>query len=163
MDCHARSAVHIRTGQSGAFLLEGLLAIVVFSIGLLALVSLQAQAIKQSGDAKYRADAAFLADQIISQIWVDRANIATYAFGPNTTTAPSCGTPPTATPNCAINGWLTRVAATLPGATAARQTIAIPVANDPTNAANNVVTVTIQWQAAQDTGVHNHVAVAQIQ
>jgi type IV pilus assembly protein PilV len=154
MYCLTPTAAPVKNGQGGAFLLEGLLAIVVFSIGLLALVSLQAQAIKQSGDAKYRADAAFLADQIISQIWVDQANLASYAF--TGTPAPTC---PVTIPNpptvAAVRGaWLCRVQNTLPGATPANQTITI-------NA--NRVTVTIQWQAARDAGLHNHVAVAQIQ
>ena len=60
--------------QQGSVLLEGLIAILIFSMGILALVGLQAAAIKNSSDAKYRADASYLANQIIGQMWADRAN-----------------------------------------------------------------------------------------
>jgi type IV pilus assembly protein PilV len=43
-------------------LLEALIAILIFSFGILGLVGLQANAINLSTDAKYRADAALLAN-----------------------------------------------------------------------------------------------------
>ena len=51
-------------------LIESLLAILIFSLGILALVGLQAAAVKQSADAKYRTEAALLANEIIGQMWV---------------------------------------------------------------------------------------------
>jgi type IV pilus assembly protein PilV len=41
-------------------LLEALVAILIFSISLLALVGMQAMAVRNVGEAKYRADASFL-------------------------------------------------------------------------------------------------------
>ena len=65
--------------QQGSVLLEALIAILIFSFGLLGLIGIQASAVGLSIDAKYRADAAYLANQIVSQMWVDRANMDTYA------------------------------------------------------------------------------------
>ena len=56
--------------QSGMILIEALLAILIFSLGILALVGLQATSVKQSADAKYRTEAALLANEIIGQMWV---------------------------------------------------------------------------------------------
>lgn len=53
----------------GSALLDSMIAVVIFSIGILGVVRLQSAAITFSTDAKYRADAAMLADQIIAQMW----------------------------------------------------------------------------------------------
>ena len=51
--------VHSREG--GFSLIEGLVAILIFSFGILALVSMQATSIQQSSGAKYRSEASLLA------------------------------------------------------------------------------------------------------
>jgi type IV pilus assembly protein PilV len=66
--------------QGGVLLLEAMIAILLFSVGVLAVVGLQANAIKNVTQSKYRSDAAFLADQIIGQMWADRANIPNYVL-----------------------------------------------------------------------------------
>jgi len=55
--------------QDGAALLEALVAILVFSIGILGVVALQANMIQATGEAHYRAQATFLAQQHLSSIW----------------------------------------------------------------------------------------------
>lgn len=65
--------------QAGVVLLEILAAILIFSIGILAVIGLQASAVSSVADAKYRVDAAALADQTIGRMWADQANIGTYA------------------------------------------------------------------------------------
>ncbi len=68
--------------QRGVMLIEGLIAILIFSLGILAMVGMQAQAINHTSQAKYRADAAFLANKIIAQMWADApANRTNYATG----------------------------------------------------------------------------------
>ncbi len=57
--------------QKGAVLLESLIAILVFSFGVLALAGLQASMIKNTDAAKYRAEASFIAQDKISEIWLD--------------------------------------------------------------------------------------------
>ena len=64
-------------GQSGVILIEALVAILIFSVGILALVGLQATAIKQSTDARYRTEAAALANELIAEMWVSDRTTAT--------------------------------------------------------------------------------------
>ena len=60
-------ATRLRKHQSGVMLLEALIAILIFSLGVLGVVGMQASAIAASRDAKYRTDAALLANEIIGQ------------------------------------------------------------------------------------------------
>ena len=140
-------------------LLEALIALLLFSMGILGLMGLQAIAVKNTADAKYRTDAAFLANQIIGQMWAeDPANLPAYAHNP--TTAGNCNFGGTASTNANVTAWLGSastlgtVAGSLPGATSALQQITID--------ATNLVTVTICWQGPQEAVAHNYVAIAQI-
>ena len=149
-----------RSHQRGSMLLEGLIAILLFSLGILALMGLQAFAISTTADAKYRAEAAFLANQIISQMWVaNPTTLASYAHKA-TTGAGNCTFTGAASSNVAVTAWLGdtttsgTVAGSLPGATAALQQITV--------GANNLVTVTVCWKGPQETTPHKHVAVTQI-
>ncbi|MFZ5512003.1 MAG: type IV pilus modification PilV family protein [Pseudomonadota bacterium] len=144
--------------QAGAVLLEALVAILVFSFGVLAIVGLQASSIKSSSDAKYRADAAFLANQILGMMWADaRANLSSYAHR-------SSGA------NCNFNGgsgnanvisWLGTAAdpgtvvGSLPGATTDNQQITV-------DAATGLVTVTICWRMPQSPAPHSYTTTARI-
>ena len=64
--------------QQGVVLIEVLVAILVFSVGVLAIVGLQATMIKNTAEAKYRADASYIAQSRLGQIWADPANAASY-------------------------------------------------------------------------------------
>jgi type IV pilus assembly protein PilV len=66
--------------QEGVVLLEVLIAILIFSMGILAVVGMQAVAVKNVTDSKYRSDAAFLTNRLLSQMWTDAGNIASYAY-----------------------------------------------------------------------------------
>ena len=128
--------------QRGATLLEALIGILIFSIGILALVGMQALAIKHMSDAKYRSDAAFFANEIIGQMWVNRGSLGSYAYG-------GSGTPP-----AAIDGWVTSIQNGLPGVTAAANLPIITVVG-------TTVTVTVRWKLP-DSSVHSHVTMAYI-
>jgi type IV pilus assembly protein PilV len=65
--------------QKGAVLLEAMIAIVIFSFGLLALAGLQAVMIKNTDDAKYRAEAAFIAQQKLGEIWTNAQGLGSLA------------------------------------------------------------------------------------
>lgn len=67
-----------KLAQRGVALLEALIAILLFSMGVLALVGLQAAMIKNTSDSKYRAEASFIAQQRIGMIWADPPNAFTY-------------------------------------------------------------------------------------
>ena len=125
--------------QRGVMLLEALIAILIFSVGILGLIAMQAQAVNFTADAKYRSDAAFLADEIIGQMWVDQTNLATYANPGGT--APALAT------------WVAKVNSTLPGATVTAPTIAI---------AGTQVTVSVFWQPPSATSGHSYTVIATI-
>ncbi len=59
-----------KSRQSGFAILEGLIAILIFSMAVLAVVGMQATAIGKGSESQYRADAAFLANQLLAQMWV---------------------------------------------------------------------------------------------
>jgi len=60
--------------QGGVVLIEALLGILIFSIGILALIGMQSVAVKNTVDARYRTEAAYLATQMTSQIRLDYGN-----------------------------------------------------------------------------------------
>lgn len=68
----------LRFAQQGVVLLEAMIAILIFSMGVLAVVGLQAAMIKNTSDAKSRADASYIAQQRIGLMWSDPANLALY-------------------------------------------------------------------------------------
>jgi type IV pilus assembly protein PilV len=55
--------------QSGVMLLEALIAILVFSLGILTVIGIQAASIKLAADAKLRTQAALLANQLVGEMW----------------------------------------------------------------------------------------------
>lgn len=65
--------------QRGVALLESLVAILIFSMGILAIVGLQGFMIKGTAESKARSDASFLAQNRIAMMWADAANLAGYA------------------------------------------------------------------------------------
>ena len=66
------------SAQQGAVLLEAMVAILLFSIGVLAVVGLQASMVNNTTDSKFRADAAYLAQEKIGQMWGDQSNLSSY-------------------------------------------------------------------------------------
>ena len=62
--------------QQGVVLIEALVAIVIFSMGILAMVGLQAAMIKNTSENKIRADASYLAKQSLGQAWAVTADAA---------------------------------------------------------------------------------------
>lgn len=65
------AVIQILTRQSGSFMLEALIGILVFSFGVLGLVGLQAQSMKHMNDAQYRGEAVYLANSLIAGMWSD--------------------------------------------------------------------------------------------
>lgn len=120
--------------QQGVMLIEALIGLAIFSIGILALIGLQAAAIANSTEAKYRSDAAYLAQKIVSMIWVDRGTQASPG-------APNYDTSGSGNPN--LVAWKSEVAAALPAATGANAPT-VTVAGSWANGYD--VTVVVRWQ-----------------
>lgn len=64
-----------KSAQQGVVLVEAMIAILIFSMGVLAIVGLQAAMIKNTTESKYRADASYVAQQRIGQLWADPDNL----------------------------------------------------------------------------------------
>jgi len=74
-----KSQLKKQVQQSGVVLLEALIALLIFSMGILALVGLQAAMIKNTSDNKYRADASFLAQERIGRMWANPNNLGSFS------------------------------------------------------------------------------------
>lgn len=57
--------------QQGSVLIEAMVAILLFSIGVLAVAGLQASMIQNTTESKLRAEASYLAQQIVGRMWCD--------------------------------------------------------------------------------------------
>jgi len=128
----------MRVSTRGFSLIEVLVAMTIFSFGILGMLGMHARAMTTFSDSKYRTDAALLTDGLINDIWVNRANLATYAY--------SGGTAP-----AALQSWLSEVGATLPNGNA---TITV---------AGSTVQVTVTWQPPAAAAAHTHTEIATIQ
>ena len=126
--------MRIAKSQAGVMLIEALLGILIFSIGILALIGMQATAIRNTSDARYRSEASFLATEVIGRMWIDIANLGNF----DKDYAPAFA---------ARDDWATKVSATLPG-------VDLAGATAPTievDAVTGEVTVTILWQQPGET------------
>jgi type IV pilus assembly protein PilV len=135
-----KNASRPRKAQAGMMLLEGLIAILIFSTGILSLVGLQAASLRNVSDAKYRAEASFLADKAIGRMWVDNWTTLSVDYA-------------TGGPKFLL--WKAEIQAPNTGLPGGDGTIVV--------GANNRITVTVQWQAPQDKQSHRHIATAQLQ
>ena len=163
---------HFSRRQTGSMILESMIAILVFSLGILGVVGLQAASINASSDAKYRSEASLLANELIGRMWVSdrtpgtlQASFASpggsayqaWAWVGNgdadagTATAPTKGTVLQALPGAAANLPTISIAAVAP-----------VVVTDPPTPSTSLVTVTVFWQLPGDATAHNYTAVAQI-
>ena len=151
--------------QQGMFLIEALLGILIFSMGILALVGLQAAAISAQSDARYRTEAATLADRLMSHIWVnvDRTSAATIqtslAKFQHQTGGANCSFTGTASSNALVTDWVSDVTASgtgLPGAVSAMQQITINTASG----GFNQVSITLCWIAPRAATTSRHTVVS---
>jgi type IV pilus assembly protein PilV len=109
-----------RTAQRGMTLLEVLVAILIFSIGMLGMVGMQARAMQYSVDSEDRTRAAMLANEAVAAMWV----LGTVSLDSGT-----------------VATWVSRVQnQTASGLPNANGTISAPDAN-------GVVTVSVTWKA----------------
>jgi type IV pilus assembly protein PilV len=129
--------------QAGVMLIEALIGILIFSIGILALLGMQGTAIKNTTDARYRSEAAFLATQIGGQMWVDdKDKLARYNTADPTPYAPR-------------DTWVNSVALTLPNVQVGGPTApTIQVGPDlALGLADREVRVQVRWQQPGETDV----------
>lgn len=141
-----------RRPQRGVLLLEVLIALLIFALGILGLVGLQANAVKQSSQSKFRADATLLANDLIGQMWITDRSYTTLNTG--FTSAGAGG--------AQYNTWKARVLNALPGAATYPPQVSI-VQVSPLDAIvagasavatgltpSSRVTITMYWKAPGD-------------
>lgn len=114
-------------GQRGMTLIEVLIAVVLFSFGLIGLVALQARAVQHQMNAEDSNRAALLANEIVATMWVS-------------------GT--VSLPAAVVADWNTRVGDTANGG--------LPNGQGTVVVAGNLATVTVTWRppAADSTVQH---------
>lgn len=100
-----RIQIPAQSSQKGVVLLEALIAVLIFSMGILAIAGLQGAMVKNTSDSKYRSDAAFIAQQTIGLMWADPSNLAAKAtaLSVSAPTLPS-GNVAVTLPTAAANG-----------------------------------------------------------
>jgi Tfp pilus assembly protein PilV len=65
--------------QQGSFIIEAIISLILFAVGLISLMSLSAQAINQVGQSKARNDASYLVGELLSEMWVSgTVNVTTW-------------------------------------------------------------------------------------
>ena len=126
--------------QSGSALLEGLLAILIFSVGLLSILMLLSTALVEVGTARYRSEASLLAADLIAEMWTgDRSAANLQARYADVTAAD-------------YQRWQQQVAARLPGITAQVNQPTVTVDN------NRSVSIRLTWQSPGQTQAHSLLA-----
>ncbi len=181
-----------RHAMQGVVMVEALVAMLIFAIGILATLSLQTVAIKAGSDAKYRADAAYLANQLIGLMWTaERSNssdsnfITKYRYNCSNTSsgcAPASQPATSANSTCsaansssleqpqAFKDWMSQYCSLLPGADLAGVMVSV-VQIEPSSGASlqtaptYMVAVTLYWQLPADKASntwHQYVSAAQI-
>lgn len=149
-------------------LIEAIIGLLIFLIGILAMLGLQATAIAVQADAQYRVEAGRMVDRILGTINtsvtrdgagnVNPASLAVFQHQPAGAVA-SCNYSGAASGNAAVTDWvnaITTTAATrLPGSTAAMQQILV-------NGAYNQVSISVCWQGANDKVPRKHTVISYI-
>ncbi len=151
--------------EKGVMLIEALIAILIFSIGILAVVGMQGAAIKNVTESRYRSEAAFLAGELMAQMWIDQnINPATQINTSNVSVAnynyAGSGTVP-----LRLTTWVGRVNTKLPGSTQPGVKPKVTVTNPTGSGAT--VRIDIFWQLPEESTLglppHNHTVTASIQ
>ena len=152
--------------QGGVMLIEALIAILIFSLGILGMVAMGSVAIAAQSDSQYRTEAANYANEIVAEMAIQLQqgayNPALNAFDPNPAlqtfahqpvAGGYCSFAGAASANAAVIDWVNRISGAveakraLPGATNVSQQITV----DPTDF--NRVTVTICWKPPSSAAV----------
>ncbi len=154
-----RGRVVGRLAQRGFMMVEALVAILVFSLGILGVVGMQARSVQMMSDATFRAQAAQHASELIAEMWTVNPS----ALGTLFASSPA---------GARYSQWRARVetgSTALPGATALPPEVTILTAQvpyPPTLAFGNqtatTVTVTVRWQAPGAASASSYTTTAMI-
>lgn len=161
--------------QHGVMLIEALVGILIFAIGILALIAMQTMAIRATQDARYRTDAVNYANDLLSQILVsvDRTNPGSLqaslaAFQHQPTIAANCSYSGGASASAVVTNWAQLVTGTsaltppprlpLPGTSGTMVQVLVNTAAG----AYNTVAITVCWKAPDDPVARKHVLISYV-
>jgi len=155
----------LRELQKGVMLIEALIAILIFSIGILAVVGMQSIAIKNVTESRSRSEASFLANELLAQMWIDQnINPVTQANTSNVTVG-NYNYAGTGSVPARIAAWVTRVQGKLPGSTQPGVKPKVTITNP--SASGATVKIELFWQNPEEATLglppHSHVLMASIQ
>ena len=175
--------------ERGSMLIEALVALLIFSLGIVAMLSVSRIAVSAQSDAIIRTEAARLANQIAQQMWlrVDRSiasdkpafkeNLRKFAYQPEGTDCAFSGDTSAAEADAtelpvgtSVGDWLTQVktltaTSGLPGAIDSYQQIKVdtdPVDGSGNALGQNQVTITLCWKAPSDDVPRQHTLMTQV-
>jgi type IV pilus assembly protein PilV len=132
--------------EAGSALLEALVALLIFSFGVLGLIGILAGSIRATNDARYRAEAANLAHALIGDMWSTAAAELDTQFG--------AGGPK-------IAAWRTQVAELLPSATGSNVPV-VDLSQPGLSTQSRSVVITVYWQLPGESARHQVLVTAQI-
>jgi len=128
---------------AGSALIESLISILVFSVGLLSLLALLTATLKESDNARYRSEASLLASDLVSRMWSGERSLTAlqqrFDLQANE-----------------YQQWLQRVQSALPGISTTRNAPQLLIDDQ------RQITLTLYWQAPSDTERHQLVTVTRL-
>lgn len=126
-------------------MMEVLVAVLVFSVGILGMAGMQARAVQMAGDAQQRAEASYLAEQLFARLLIsDRASAPAFAHHPGG--SERCAPTGAASADPRVKEWLAEVASAFPRAKPQEQQIVVD---------DNRVTVRLCWPAGENEAPHS--------
>ncbi len=142
---HDRPSMRM-TRQRGGSLLESLVAILIFSSGVIGMMGLQATAIRATSDAQYRTEAMFAANKVIARMWMSDPTTREDDFKSSSPLG------------AGYIQWQSEVIGVLAGVSTS--TNAPTIVFDGTNPEQ--VTVTVRWQLPGVPLAHQYITTAEI-
>ena len=134
--CASLASIASRARLRGGSLVDALLALLMFSVGMLALLRLLSSTLVESANAQHRHQASQLASSLVARMWTgDRSVTALQArFGD-----PGANE---------YQAWLRRVQTSLPGTDSAALQPVVSID------AQRRVNITLQWKVPSDRSAH---------
>ena len=129
--------------KRGFGLFDGVVSLALLAFGMLALTRFETQLGSVANESAQRIQAAALADELLSAMLTDNANVACYTLP--AVTSPACANP---IARAATDAWKARVMARLPHATAPTATIDVPAAGR--------FTVSLSWYHKDSSDTRTH-------
>jgi type IV pilus assembly protein PilV len=132
--------------QRGSYLLDGLIALLIFAFGVLGLIGMIGGSIRASNDARYRAEAINLANAMVGDMWTTLPSALDTQFGVG---------------GAKLTAWQTQAASLLPSATGANAP-QVDLTQAGLSSQSRSVVVTIFWQLPGEAQPHQVLLTAQI-